>query len=321
MTAIISPTQAAEGLANLLAAGKAMGIDMSDLLNASMRSAEDACALLPELKQRLEAAMRNGKGGALAKLAQMQQESAGREVCETPTSGANACTAVQELIYNKFFANCQKIPCPALMCALVTTINQHTYPQYRNVLGKTEAYFETIQGFVGPGKTGDGSNTDTTFVDTFQVDPGKSIMLRVNQKFILPYIPGCFWGSLSFTNNNNNEAEVNYSAVTFKFWSGDRGVTSPTQLFQWGDDVFIYGSRFRCGDACTRVPISNPTNCDELNIVGPESSLYLQIDNALNANESIKGQQLVIEFGGMEVKCCAACAVGKACGCKGGHKH
>lgn len=272
----------------------------SALLDAALEGADSLCALVPALKT----------GGKVLALT-------GRELPSTTVQQEGACTAVERMINEMFFKNCQKVPVPALRCALVTTINQRSWPQYRNILGKMEAYFTTT-GFTGTGITADGQNP-TTFVPAFAVAPNQSIMLRVEPRYALPFIPGCFWGTLSFTNNNNTPAEVNYTFIQYKFWVGRRDATAQSQLYQWSDDVFMYGSRFRCGDACTRIPISNPTMCDELNIVGPDSALYMQIDNLPSASESINGQQLVVEFGGLEQKCCQSCAIGGSCGCKGKH--
>jgi len=274
------------------------------ILDAALEGAESLCNVIPALKS----------GGKILTL-----QATGREL---PAAAGHehedgACTQVERTINEMFFKNCQKVPVAALRCALVQAINQRSWPQFRNILGKMEAYF-TATGFAGAGITADGQNT-TVFNPAFATAPGQSIMLRVEARYALPFIPGCFWGTLSFTNNNNTPAEVNYTFIQYKFWVGRRDATSQSQLYQWSDDVFMYGSRFRCGDACTRIPISNPTMCDELNIVGPESALYMQIDNLSAASESISGQQLVVEFGGLEDKCCRSCAVGGSCSCKGKH--
>lgn len=234
-----------------------------------------------------------------------------------PTPGTFDCGGLVPLVRNQYYEQCGMIPNCHLEQAILFAILLSSYAQVRDDFGIPDLSLE-VSGLKPTGVAANGA--PTTFVDKFNVAPGESILLRT-QSYRLPFHPRCLWGALAF---NGGTPESNYANVLFKVWVGPSNLAALPALQggalrEWSPRRFIYGSQFRCGDACQEVPLRSYSGCTEVDIVGIESSIYIQVDNLATATQNITGQQLVLKLGGFEKPCCDSCQRGHACGCSAKH--
>ncbi|MCY0985802.1 hypothetical protein OV203_01580 [Nannocystis sp. ILAH1] len=234
------------------------------------------------------------------------------QVPETPPFPE--CSELMTLIKSQYIANCGFCPNPCLLRWIELAVLLKSYAEVRDDFGIPD--LNLVPTLLTPtGTTANG--LPTTFVSNFNVAPGQSILLRT-QDYSLPFNPRCLWGALAFNGGNDSE---NYKHVNFKIWVGPSNASGAFSmqggpLREWAPRRFIYGSQFRCGDSCTEVPLRSYTGCTDVDVVGLDSSIFIQVDNLATASNAISGQQLVIRLGGFEKPCCDSCAAGKACGCK-----
>lgn len=249
-----------------------------------------------------------------------------QEACQIAGGDATAAAALasggqmglRERLYRDFVEQCGRVPDPMLGDAMLLSIMIRSYAEVRDDISIPDLAFETT-GLTPTGVAANGAAT--TFVAGIAVNPGQSTLLRT-QAYSLPSNPRCLWGVLRF---NAGDPEINYQSVNFKVWVGPRDLSTLSTLIgsvlrEWMPRRFIYGSQFHCGTGCQEVALRSYTGCRDIDIVGIESALYLQVDNLAGAANNITGQQIVLKLGGFIEPCCNGCATGSSCGC-GGHKH
>lgn len=231
------------------------------------------------------------------------------------------CSPLISLIRTQYLANCGFVPNECLERWIELAVILTSYPEVRDDFGIPDINLETT-GLVPTGTTANGQ--PTIFDANFNVAPGHSILLRT-QDYSLPFNPRCLWGALAFNAGVDSE---NYKHVNFKIFVGPKDVSGSFPMMggplrEWSPRRFIYGSEFRCGDSCSEIPLRSYTGCTDIDIVGLNSAIYIQIDNLATASNNITGQQMVVRLGGFSKPCCDSCGMGKECssGCKnnGGH--
>jgi hypothetical protein len=255
-------------------------------------------------------------------MAQIPQNPAGQWNAGQNTGNPfNDCTNLIELVSCMYKAQCGLVPEPCLASWIAWAVMMSSIAEVRDDFSVRDLAV-VPSGLLPTGMTANGQSA-TTFVANFPIIPGNSILMKV-QPYRLPFNPRCLWGLLAF---NGGDTEQNYLHVLFKLWVGPRDPgTSPFPLdhglAEWDVNRWIYGSEFRCGHSCKEVALKSYTACTDADIVGINSTLYIQIDNLITASNNITGQQLVIKLGGFKRPCCNDCAMGRACstGC-GNHKH
>jgi len=224
-------------------------------------------------------------------------------------------------IMDQFHAQCGRVPNMALAEWMEQAIMMTSFAQVRDDLGIPDLALVPT-GLVPTGFASNGT-TATTFVAGFAVAPGQSILLRT-QDYTLPYNPESLWGMMSFSAGND---ETNYRHVSAKVWVGPKDVVgafalgTAGPLREWSPRRYISGAQFRCGDSCSYVGLRSYTGCSAVDIVGINSAIYIQIDNATSNANTITGQQAILKLGGFETPCCDSCAHGNACtsGCSSKH--
>lgn len=220
---------------------------------------------------------------------------------------------LRQMIRSSYMSDCGRIPEPCLEDAIMLAVLMSSWAEVRDDVGIPDLSF-TPSGLTPTGTAASGQ--PTTFVSSFNVAPGQSILFK-SQAFSLPWNPRCLWGTLAFAGGTD---DANYKHVNFKPWVGPADLTALTSLQngalrEWNPRRWIFGSEFRCGDSCQEIPLRSYTGCTEIDIVGLNSALYLQVDNLNTASQAITGQQLVVRLGGFKKPCCDSCASGKSCSC------
>lgn len=239
----------------------------------------------------------------------------------TPTGAPNpyseATDPVVARVIAEYMSLCGVAPVRDLARRVSLAVMLTSWAQTRDFFSVNDLALE-VSGLTPTGPLSNGTGS-ATFVPTFNVAPGQSILLRV-QQYPLPFNPRCLWGMLAFSGGTD---DANYRHVMFKAWVGNKNITvagSLTNTFsEWSPKRWIYGSEFRCGEFCKEMPLRSYTGCTDVDIVGIESNLYIQIDNLSTASNSITGQQMVVKLGGFETPCCNSCALGNQCTSGRGH--
>ncbi len=265
-------------------------------------NAIDTCKMPPELQRLLEVI-----SPKVTELCQGFMAERGSTLSSTVT-----------MVVENFQRQCGRVPVAALAEYIALAIQLNSFPQVRDDFSIPD--LGLVPCGIAPTGVASNGQTATTFVTGFNVAPGQSILLQT-QDYSLPYNPDRLWGMLAF---NAGLDDANYRHVTMKAWVGPRNLPAAFALgtggplYEWQVKRFIYGSQFRCGDGCTEVALRSFTGCTAADIVGLNARLYIQVDNAATATNSITGQQQVVKLGGFIDACCGSCAVGKACtsGCK-----
>lgn len=229
------------------------------------------------------------------------------------------CSSLEQLVKATYGSTCGRIPDDCLAQWIGLAIGMTSYAEVRDDMSIADLQFRPS----GLTPTGTAANGDaTTFVAGFPVTPAHSILLEV-RPYRLPFNPRCLWGIFAF---NGGVSSDNYLNVLVKPWVGPRGLTGSfdlrNTLYEWNPKNFIYGSQFRCADGCSDVALRGLTGCTDADIIGVDSTLYLQVDNLATASNNITAQQVVLKLGGFKTPCCNDCALGRSCGCGGGnHNH
>lgn len=228
-----------------------------------------------------------------------------------------------QALMSQFNTQCQRVPNTALAEWMEQAIMMTSFAEVRDDLGIPDLALVPT-GLVPTGFASNGT-TATTFVSGFAVAPGQSILLKT-QNYSLPFNPESIWGMMSFSAGSD---ETNYRHVSAKIWVGPKdasgtfalGTAGP--LREWSARRYIAGAQFRCGDTCSYVNLRGYTGCSAIDIVGINSQIYVQIDNATSNANTITGQQAILKLGGFETPCCDSCAHGQACttGCAIKHNH
>lgn len=222
-------------------------------------------------------------------------------------------SATIQALVSAFNTQCQRVPNPALAEWMGQAIMMTSFAEVRDDLGIPDLALVPT-GLVPTGFASNGT-TATTFVAGFAVAPGQSILLKT-QSYNLPFNPESLWGMMSFSAGSD---ETNYRHVSAKVWVGPKDVTgvfglgNSGPLREWSPRRYIQGAQFRCGDSCSYVGLRSSTGCSAIDIVGINSQIYIQIDNATSNANTITGQQAVLKLGGFETPCCDSCAHGQAC--------
>jgi hypothetical protein len=226
-----------------------------------------------------------------------------------PNPFSDADDPIVARVISEYLGLCGVAPVRALARRIALAVALKSFAQVRGYFSVNDLALQP-SGLVVTGTTATGGAT--TFKAGFNVAPGESILLRV-QNYPLPFNPSCLWGMLAF---NGGTDDANYRHILFKAWVGDKnqsGLSLQQDFSEWAPKRWIYGSEFRCGDSCKTIPLRSYTGCTDVDIVGIESALYIQIDNLSTASNSITGQQMVVKIGGFETPCCDSCAIGNKC--------
>lgn len=181
--------------------------------------------------------------------------------------------------------------------------------------------------FVPTGAQGTGTNAEsaaTIFVEDFPVAPGRSILLKQDPNFPLHWRLGCLSPDFTFT---EGEDQPNYKHLRITVWVAMRSATFNTDIAtpignfgeHWNEYQIIKGKDMFCNGCAKDVAINGPSGCPELDTVGREAQILLQVDNLSSADEPITGESVEIKFAGFVEPCCDSCRVGKSCG--GSCKH
>jgi len=238
----------------------------------------------------------------------------------TPTGAPNPFSDADDPVVARVMAEymqlCGVAPVRDLARRVAAAVILSSWAQTRDFFSVNDLALEP-SGLVPTGPLSNGTGA-ATFKANFNVAPGESILLKV-QNYPLPFNPRCLWGMLAFSGGSD---DANYRHVMFKAWVANRNVTggSLNQNFsEWSPKRWIYGSEFRCGEFCKEMPLRSYTGCTDVDIVGINSNLFIQVDNLATASNSITGQQMVVKLGGFEVPCCNSCALGNQCTSGCGH--
>lgn len=187
-------------------------------------------------------------------------------------------------------------------------VDMRTIAEVKAFIGRTKVRL-LATGVTGPGVDAEGD--PTTFVATFPLAPGESILLRT-EDWPLPYYVGCLHGILSFDGGN---LEENYQQTIMQGFAGPKSgpVSAANPGYKWNDNEYIPGSDLRCGDQCTDVPLKGQ-DCGP-SLVGELSEFRLVLTNKATASHDVTRQQLWIKLGYLKPYCCDECALtGKSCG-------
>lgn len=258
----------------------------------------------------------NGAGTSLAQI----PPSTGQPQMPPPYGGPlDSCTDLVQYITTLYTQQCGLCPLPCLARWMAYAVMETSLAETRDDFSIPDLALQTT-GATPTGLPGNNVGT-TTFTAAFPVLPNFSILLRV-QTYRLPFNPRCLWGALGFSGGTD---DANFRHVIFKVWVGPRVIPltgfsmQDGTLKEWAPKRWIYGSQFRCGDGCNEIPLRSFTGCTDADIVGINSTFYVQIDNLGTATFNITGQQMVVKLGGFVVPCCDPCGRGQACasGCKG----
>ena len=195
------------------------------------------------------------------------------------------------------------------------------YPLIEKHLGRRNMSFKP-SGAVGTGTNAEG--LATVFQPDFPVAPGRSILLEQDPNFPLHWRLGCLSPDFTWT---EGEDGPNYKHLRITVWVAMRDSTFQSDISQpigifgehWNEFQIIKGKDMYC-DNCTRdVAINGPSGCPELDTVGREARILLQIDNLASADQPLTAESIEIKFAGFVEPCCDSCRVGKPCG--GACKH
>jgi hypothetical protein len=279
-----------------------------------MSSLDLLANMTPEMRQQLDNLL-TAIGPKLRELGAEACRSFMGDPSNVSTLTALSTPSTVAMIMKGFQEQCGVVPVRPLAEWMSLAIMLNSYAQVRDDFSIPDLNLVT-SGLTPTGTAATGAAT--TFVAAFNVAPGESILLKTRD-YSLPFNPRCLWGMLGF---NAGTDDANYRHVSMKVWVGPRNLTgtfalgASGPLYEWSPKRFIYGTQFRCGDSCTEVPLRSYTGCTSLDIVGLNSQIYIQVDNAATNANSISTQQQVIKLGGFETPCCNSCGSGGACGCK-----